>query len=117
MNRRGNCYVTCEALYHLLGGPKSGWRPMVMRHEGDTHWFLAKRVIPPGGKGRGIQTAAVNMPLLIVLDPTFRQFKTAPDYQKARGCGFLTKKPSKRARELAARMLWQYPERPTRSRK
>lgn len=42
-----------------------------------------------------------------ILDPTASQFKTPPDYRKGRGRGFLTKKPSKRARELMIRMVWQ----------
>lgn len=85
---RGNCYVTCEALYHLIGGKKSGWKPMVMRHEGDTHWFLLHK------SGT-------------VLDPTVKQFKKKPDYTKARGCGFLTKKPSKRAKIMMEKLLYQ----------
>lgn len=84
---RGNCYVTCEALYHLMGGELSDWTPAYLKHEGDTHWFLRQGDI--------------------VLDPTVQQFKTLPDYSKARGCGFLTKKPSKRARVLMQTMLWQ----------
>lgn len=62
--KRGNCYVTCEALYHLLGGKKSGYKPMVMRHEGGTHWFLAHQYGPR-------------------LDPTVSP-KIKPDYTKAR---------------------------------
>lgn len=86
---RGNCYVTCEALYHLLGGKDSGWKPYVMRHEGDTHWFLMRPWLG------------------VILDPTASQFRTKPAYHKARGCGFLTKQPSKRARALMEVMLWQ----------
>ncbi len=33
-NKNGNCYVTCEALYHLLGGKKAGYKPMYIKHEG-----------------------------------------------------------------------------------
>jgi hypothetical protein len=84
---RGNCYVTCEALFHLLGGKASGWKPMVMRHEGDTHWFLKH------SSG-------------LIMDPTVKQFKTKPNYSLARGCGFLTKKPSKRARKLMQIMMY-----------
>lgn len=87
---RGNCYVTCEALYHLLGGKKAGLKPMTIRHEGDVHWFL-------------LAEGLVNR----ILDPTVRQFKTLPDYKNARGRGFLTKKPSKRAKRLMKTMLWQ----------
>jgi hypothetical protein len=86
--RRGNCYVTSEALYHLLGGKAAGWKPMRMRHERDTHWFLQHK----SGE---------------IIDATVSQFKTKPDYRKARGSGFLTKKPSKRAKELMQAMVWQ----------
>lgn len=75
---RGNCYVTSEALYHLLGGKESGWKPMNMKHEGESHWFLKHK------SG-------------LILDATASQFKKKPDYQKARGRGFLTKQPSLRA--------------------
>jgi hypothetical protein len=94
--KRGNCYVTSEALYHLLGGKKAGYKPMVMRHEGDTHWFLYQT---------GVTVNGVKVDK--ILDPTVSQFKTRPDYTKARGSGFLTKKPSKRARELMKKMVWQ----------
>jgi hypothetical protein len=95
--RRGNCYVTCEALYHLLndaikrnGGPRRFWKPETVRHEGDVHWYLVA-------------------PLLnnMVLDPTASQFKTPVPYHKGRGRGFLTKKPSKRARALMKTLVWQ----------
>jgi hypothetical protein len=85
---RGNCYVTCEALYHLLGGRKSGFKPMVMRWERDTHWFLKHK------SG-------------LILDPTAKQFRNAPNYLSARGCGFLTLKPSKRAKLLMSQLLFQ----------
>lgn len=89
MKRRGNCYVTCEALYHLLGGKDAGYTPMRMKHEGSTHWFLW------------------NHKTGLIMDPTVSQFKKKPDYLTARGCGFLTKKPSKRAKVLMGQMLWQ----------
>jgi hypothetical protein len=94
--RRGNCYVTCEALYHLLGGKRSGWKPYTVPHEGDTHWFLGRYYLGPG-----------RYALKVILDPTKKQFRRAPDYSKARGRGFLTKKPSKRARELMKTLVWQ----------
>ena len=85
---RGNCYVTCEALYHLIGGKKQGWTPMNMRHEGDSHWYLRH------SSG-------------LILDPTVKQFKSRPNYSLGRGKGFLTKRPSKRAKVLMAQLMYQ----------
>ncbi len=89
---RGNCYVTSEALYHLLGGKAAGWKAMRMKHEGDTHWFL------------------INVHTGQIVDVTVSQFKEPPtvdEYFWAVGTGFLTKKPSKRARVLMEKLLWQ----------
>lgn len=86
----GQCYVVSEALYHMLGGKAAGWTPIRMKHEGTTHWALYHR---ESG---------------VVLDATTSQFKVPPDqhdYEKAIGCGFLTKKPSKRARALLRKGL------------
>lgn len=85
---RGNCYAASEALYHLLGGKEAGWKPMQMHHEGDSHWFLQHE------SG-------------LVLDPTVKQFKKTPRYEKARGRGFLTKKPSIHAQQLISSLLWR----------
>jgi len=95
-NLKGNCYVACEALYHLLGGKASGWIPINMRHEGVSHWALRRSF----GPGSGVWN-------ILVLDPTISQFKTKPNYHRARGRGFLTKNPSRRARELMDRILYQ----------
>jgi hypothetical protein len=62
---------------------------MRVRHEGDTHWFL------------------VNINTTQRIDPTAKQFKKRPPYHRAKGSGFLTKKPSKRARDMMKRMVWQ----------
>lgn len=86
--KRGNCYVTSEALFHLLGGKTAGWKSMCMKHEGDTHWFLKH--------SNGM-----------ILDATAKQFRRLPNYQKARGRGFLTRKPSKRAKQLMKELVWQ----------
>lgn len=86
--RRGNCYVTSEALYHLLGGSRAGWYVMHMRHEGDSHWFLRH------ASGT-------------ILDATAHQFKRKPNYAEAKGKGFLTRKPSKRAKALMKVLVWQ----------
>lgn len=86
---RGNCYVASEALYHILGGMGSGWKPMVMRSYDDTHWFLKHE------SG-------------IIVDPSRLQFKgKLLDYSRARGCGFLTKHPSKRAVALIEQLTYQ----------
>lgn len=104
--RRGNCYFAAEALFHILGGRRAGWKAMrvtcteyrtsggvVDAGDSITHWFLRHK--------NGT-----------ILDPSRRQFKAsnwwnAPDYSQARGAGFLTKRPSKRARELMRRLTWQ----------
>jgi hypothetical protein len=87
--KRGNCYVTSEALFHLLGGKAAGWTPMSVRTDTDVHWFLKH------SSG-------------MILDATAAQFGGhLPDYTQARGRGFLTRRPSKRAAALMERMLWQ----------
>lgn len=85
---RGNCYAASEALYHLLGGKKAGWKPMRVRYAGDMHWFLRHE------SG-------------LIVDPTRTQFLRTPPYHKAIGCGFLTRQPSYAARELMRQMVWQ----------
>jgi hypothetical protein len=87
---RGNCYVTSEALYHLMGGKSAGWKPMTVRTAKDVHWYLQH------SSG-------------LILDATAHQFPPGdgPDYSKGRGRGFLTKGPSHRAQQLMQTMLWQ----------
>lgn len=81
----GHCYVASEAAYYLLGGKEEGWKPMHMTHLGASHWFLKHE------SG-------------YILDLTYNQFKSPLDYSKARGTGFLTKAPSKRAKKLLIRI-------------
>jgi len=81
----GHCYVAPEALYHLLGGKAGGWRPMHVRHEDEPHWFLVS------DKGD-------------VVDATATQFATPVPVHLARGKGFLTKQPSKRAQTVMKRV-------------
>ena len=92
----GNCYYASEALYHLLAGKKSGWKPMQMTLSGafcGSHWFLKH------SSG-------------LILDASKRQFSVPggkgykPNYNKARGRGFLTKRPSIEARRLIRSMTW-----------
>lgn len=83
----GHCAVASEALYHLLGGKEAGWVPKQVRHEGDSHWFLIHR-----GSG-------------CLVDATADQFCVPVSYEEARGRGFQTKQPSKRAQVLIDRVL------------
>lgn len=71
-----------------MGGKASGWTPMQMRTGTDSHWFLKH------SEG-------------LIIDPTVGQFDSIPDYSLARGRGFLTKQPSKRAVILMEKILWQ----------
>lgn len=99
IEKRGNCYAASEALYHILGGKAAGWKPMrltmhsqFVKGHTESHWFL-------------MHTSG------IVLDPSVRQFLKPgwwlhPDYSKAVGCGFMTARPSKRARDLISRLTW-----------
>ncbi len=82
---RGYCYVVAEVVYHLEAKER-GYTPCFLRmpEERGTHWFLRK-----GSK---------------VLDPTAAQFKTPRAYDEGKGCGFLTKKPSKRAQVVIQRI-------------
>lgn len=82
----GHCYVASEALYHLMGGRKSGWVPHNIKHEGDQHWYLKNK-----------ETGEI-------VDPTAGQFKTPVPYHLGRGKGFLTAEPSKRAAQLIAKI-------------
>lgn len=82
---KGHCYVASESAMHLLGGSRAGWKPMNVQHENDQHWYLE------GPRGE-------------ILDITSSQFKTPVPYHLARGRGFLTKEPSKRAAEVIRRV-------------
>lgn len=85
----GHCYAASEALYYLLGGKGSVLVPQVSSWESNgeklTHWYLK------------------NSDTGEILDPTVEQFlvkKEAPPYDKGKGCGFLTKQPSRRAQKI-----------------
>lgn len=85
----GHCYVAAEALYHLL--KDKSWKPMVASYkEGNkkaTHWWLEHRTTKE------------------IADPTREQYLPGnPPYEIGRGSGFLTKKPSKRARIVMERV-------------
>ena len=80
----GHCYVACEVLFHLDRGR---YKPHFIRHEGEPHWFLKDKF-----KGE-------------IIDPTYKQFKTSVPYEKGIGKGFLTKRPSARAKSVLSRIL------------
>lgn len=83
----GHCYIAAEALYHRCKDLGYEAKPMFIRHEGQPHWFIITDYLG-------------------VIDPTARQFMTPVPYEQAKGKGFLTKQPSKRALELMFRMGW-----------
>jgi 3'-phosphoadenosine 5'-phosphosulfate sulfotransferase (PAPS reductase)/FAD synthetase len=79
----GNCYVAAEAVYHLI--PDQGrWTPHNLKHKGESHWFLRR------DDG-------------VILDPTGDRMKGQIDYPSSVGRGFLTTKPSRRARKIIAK--------------
>lgn len=84
--------MAVEALYHLAA-KREGFKPHVISklEAGDTHWFLKNKAGT-------------------ILDPTAEQFIDLDYtfYALGRGCGFMTKKPSKRAQELIARVRKHY---------
>lgn len=77
----GHCYIASEAYYHLVGGREAGFKPCVISKDDWTHWF----VMDKSGN---------------IHDVTRSQFKGRPPYELARGSGFLTRKPSRRAQAL-----------------
>ena len=111
--RRGNCYYSTEALFHILGGRRAGWKAMRVTC---TKYNTSGGVIDPG-------CTETHWFLLhesgLIVDPSRRQFRARnwwaePDYSRARGSGFLTKQPSRRARDLMRRLTWQVKERRSR---
>lgn len=80
----GHCYHAAEAVYALLGGKTAGWIPTQLTTRTGPHWFL-----------RHVKTGQI-------VDPTAGQFACELDYGHARGRGFLTKQPSRRARRVIA---------------
>lgn len=75
----GLCYVLAEAFVHMH--PQFKLTPQVARHRGRTHWWLKTE----DGK---------------IVDLTSEQFDKPFPYHLGKGCGFLTKLPSKRARAI-----------------
>jgi hypothetical protein len=87
----GHCYVASEALFHLLGGRASNWRPYRGRDEsGVMHWWL-QMTASPGG-------------LLDVTADQYYSVGKTPPYAVGRMGTFLTLEPSKRARTVIDRV-------------
>lgn len=92
---KGHCYAASEAAFHLLGGSKNGWVPQLLTHSrwaeglspGETHWFLKNKNSSE------------------IVDPTAEQFHPKVVlHHNAKGCGFLTSFPSKRAQRIIDRV-------------
>ncbi|MBL7664196.1 MAG: hypothetical protein JNM93_03620 [Bacteriovoracaceae bacterium] len=83
----GQCYVSSEAFYHLMGGKEVDLVPQHLPTEFGTHWIVFNRKT---GKR---------------YDLTRPQFKETPNYSTAVNAGFLTKLPSKRAQKLILKVL------------
>jgi hypothetical protein len=77
---KGHCYVASESFYHIMKKHNPGYKPVHIKHEGDSHWFLQH-----GDRH---------------LDLTAGQFETPVPYHEGRGKGFLTREPSKRAKPV-----------------
>ncbi len=110
--RRGNCYVTVESLYHLLGGKDVGLTPHTLSHEGAVHWYLVWDLSVLHGRplskvANALVSGVHASTRYLIIDPTRSQFKTPPPYHSGRGRGFLTKNPSKRAVAMMDMMVWQ----------
>lgn len=82
----GHCYLATEVAYHMLGGKAKGWTPQYLKCQDGSHWFLKHKTGT-------------------IFDVTEGQFEGEEiPYRKAIGKGFLTKKPSKRAQKLIAKI-------------
>ena len=77
----GKCYIVSEAIYYHMGGKQSGYKPMNIKHENTSHWFIMS-------------------PLGSIIDETAKQYKTVPDYTKAKCKAFLPTKAKISKRSL-----------------
>jgi hypothetical protein len=78
----GYCYVVSEFVFHYLAPPGCKVMRLYVPETDIKHWFI-------------------QWPDETIVDLTMDQFDNVPDYSKAKGAGFLTKEPSKRAKVLA----------------
>ncbi len=108
---KGHCAVATEAFYHLAGGRKAGFMPVVCSYDvsdsgkmhfgfpsgkmrRDTHWWLRG----PNGRERGTGK---------ILDITAGQFAMPFPYEHGRNTGFMQpqQKPSRRAQIVIDRVI------------
>jgi hypothetical protein len=87
----GHCFNATNTFWHLTGGNDGPYKPMQLRHEGASHWFL---VDTRNGE---------------VVDLTASQFKKAPDYSKGVGKGMRANKggdtvPTRAGERIIARV-------------
>ena len=119
-NVAGECYAASEAIYHLAGGKAAGLVPCVVRMpDGGTHWFLrwgatvldatARQYTHPVRCFACRHTLEDHERLGWSCDCQCPTHAVTIPYDRARGCGFLTRNPSRRAAAiiLGARMPLQ----------
>ncbi len=101
----GYCYVLAEALKDF--DFYDCWKPMFIRHEGVSHWYLQRSCLNYTryyGHPLDLKTLIDEALEINIIDPTSIQFKTKIDYTLGKGKGFLTKGPSRRAKILIQRI-------------
>ncbi len=85
----GHCYAASEAAMIILGG-REKWMAVCGRdHTGGTHWWIKNKLTGD------------------IFDVTSEQYTTfgfKPPYDNGKPCSFLTKEPSKRAKEILERL-------------
>ena len=85
----GHCYVATEVLYHLMGSQEV--KPCCGKDEqGIVHWWLQYKK-----SGKRID----------VTSDQYTSVGNTPSYAVGKGCGFLTKLPSKRTQTVIDRVL------------
>ena len=87
----GHCFVATNAFWHLTGGLRGRYRPLQVRVEGESHWFLVD------DEGR-------------VVDLTASQFASRVPYEDGRRVGMRAQpsgdeRPTERAQAVIDRVL------------
>ena len=88
----GHCYVATEVLYHLMNSKEV--KPCCGKDEqGVVHWWLQYK-----NSGKRID----------VTSEQYSSVDKTPPYDVGRGCGFLTKQPSKRAQIVINKVMTMF---------